>query len=55
MSKLPGLPEPSILVLLNIPKHPVEQDAQRLANEQGEPVAICDMTGKLLAYRMPQQ
>jgi hypothetical protein len=54
MAQLPGVPEPRILVLLNTPKHPVEDDAQRLANEHAEPVAIADMTGRLLAYRMPQ-
>jgi len=55
MSHLPGLPEPHIVVLLNTPRHPVGDDAQRLANERDEPVAIVNMEGELLAYRMPQR
>jgi hypothetical protein len=50
----PGSAEPHIEVLLNIPKHPVELDAQHLANEHAEPVAIVDMHAKLLAYRAPE-
>jgi hypothetical protein len=54
MRRLPGLLEPHIVVLLNTPRHPVADDAQRLANERSEPVAIVNMEGELLAYRMPQ-
>jgi hypothetical protein len=54
MKQLPGLPEPRIEVLINTPKHSVELDAQHLADEHAEPVAIVDEQGKLLAYRMPQ-
>jgi hypothetical protein len=54
MRRLPGLPVPRIMVLLDTPKQPVADDAQRLANEHREPVAICDTEGQLLAYRMPQ-
>jgi hypothetical protein len=55
MRRLPGLPEPHIVVLLNTPRHPVGDDAQRLANERGEPVAIVNTEVELLAYRMPQR
>ena len=54
MRQLPGLPEPRIVILLMPPRHPVELDAQNLANEHGEPVAIVDMEAKLLAYRVPE-
>jgi hypothetical protein len=54
MRQLPGLPQPRIIILLMPPKHPVELDAQNLANEHGEPVAIVDMEAKLLAYRAPE-
>jgi hypothetical protein len=54
LRQLPGLPQPRIIVLLNTPKHPVEDDAQHFANEHAEPVAVVDMEGQLLAYREPQ-
>jgi hypothetical protein len=53
MDQLPGLSEPSIFVPLNQPKQPIELDALRLVTEHGAPVAIADMSGKLLAYREP--
>jgi|SRR5215471_17163530 len=53
MRHLPGLPEPRVMVLLNTPKHPVENDAQRFADECGEAVAIVDMSARVLSYREP--
>jgi hypothetical protein len=50
----PMLAEPRIMILLMPPKHPIEWDAQNVANQSGEPVAIADMKGELLAYRQPQ-
>jgi hypothetical protein len=55
MNQLPGLPTPRIMVLLNIPKHSVEQDAQNVADQTGEAVAIVDMQARLLAYAEPAQ
>jgi hypothetical protein len=56
MSQLsPLATEPRIMVLLMPPRHPVEWDAQNVANDTGEPVAICDMEGKLLAFSTPRQ
>jgi hypothetical protein len=54
MRRLPGVIEPRIFVLINDkPRHPVTFDAQVLANQHGEAVAIADQDGNLLAYRMP--
>ena len=51
----PFMAQPRIMILLMPPKHPVELDAQNVANQSGEPVAIADMEGKLLAFRAPQR
>jgi hypothetical protein len=54
MRQLPGLPEPRIITLLVCSKPSFEHDAQVFANEYNEPVALVDMNGRLLAYRVPQ-
>jgi hypothetical protein len=51
MAQLPGLPQPLIWVVLT---PPIKDDTQRLASAYGEPIAIVNMEGELLAYRMPQ-
>src|SRR5262245_61830671 len=45
--QLLGPPEPRVIVVLHLARSTV-------ANEYNEPVAVCDIDGRLLAYRMPQ-
>jgi hypothetical protein len=48
-----GLPTPVIKILLHQAHDTVDADCKRFAREEGAPVAIVDMRGKVLAYALP--
>jgi hypothetical protein len=56
MAQLPGIEEPLIMVRL-LAKHGTtpEQDAETVAEENQEPVAVVTVDGLLLAYRVPKK
>jgi hypothetical protein len=54
-SKLPGLPEPRILIRVpgTVVRGTPQEDAKTAAEHFNEPVAIASADGELLAYCIP--